>query len=246
MKPEIRNYATFQAMSDAAAAYVLQIAENSVQERGHFTLALSGGTTPKSLYACLTSEPYVHAIPWKQTHIFWGDERYVPPNHPYSNFAMAAQVLLERIPIPAENIHRIPTEAASAEIAAVEYAETLHAVFHALGMLSEDQQFPRCDLVLLGMGADGHTASLFPGSPILEEKQRWVAAIPAPNIEPRVERITLILPVLNAARNLLFLVAGVEKQPIVQTIIEHPEQARRVYPAANIQPVNGNLTWFVT
>ncbi|MBD3308646.1 6-phosphogluconolactonase [candidate division KSB3 bacterium] len=237
MQPIIQHYADVQQLSTAAAELICQKADVCLRERGDFTLVLSGGSTPRTLYATLSQEPYLTRMPWNQTHLFWGDERYVPPDHPDSNVAMASDALLAHIPIPPENVHAIPTRTASPEAAAEQYDATLRSFFAG-------QPLPVFDLILLGMGTDGHTASLFPESPTLKEQERWVVATPVPNLNPPVRRITLTFPVINAARTIVFLVAGAAKHPLVQTITEHPEQSRQRYPAANVRP-HGELYWFV-
>jgi len=244
MQSEIHQYANLQALSAAAAECVCQLAADGVKTRGVFTVALSGGTTPRTLYELLAQPPYVNVIPWADTHLFWGDERYVPPDHPDSNFAMASQALIDHVPIPAQNLHRIPTEPAAPEKAAETYAQMLRTLFAGFGALSEKERLPVFDLMLLGLGPDGHTASLFPDSPVLNEQHRWVMATPAPRLAPRVRRITLTFPVINAARNVVFLVAGAEKRSIIQSIWETPEKARELYPAARVEPI-GKLVWLV-
>jgi len=244
MKPEIQRYSDVKAMSRAAAGFVGKLAEECVNERGVFTVALSGGSTPRSLYELLAQDPYVNSIPWAHTHLFWGDERYVPADHSDSNFAMASQSLIKNVPVPSQNIHRIPTEHASPEEAAEAYGKMLHNLFQSFASVSEEKGLPVFDLILLGMGKDGHTASLFPGSPVLSEQEQWVAATPVPKLNPPVRRISLTFTVINAARNVLFLIAGAEKQPIVQTILENPEKARELYPAARVEPT-GKLLWFL-
>jgi 6-phosphogluconolactonase len=243
MQSNIQHYATLQAMSRAAAEFVGQLAEESVKQRGRFTVALSGGNTPRMLYAYLAQAPYAQKIPWSQTHLFWGDERFVPANHPDSNFAMASQALIKHAPIPPQNVHRVITEHFVPEEAADMYENTLRERFEAFVSLSAEG-LPAFELILLGMGKDGHTASLFPDSPVLNEKKRWVAATPVPNLVPQVRRITLTFPVINAARNVIFLVTGPEKQPIVQAILDAPEKARELYPAAKVEP-RGTLYWFL-
>ena len=243
MPPEIRRYPTLQAVSAAAADFVCQLAAACVRKRALFTLALAGGNTPRPLYASFARMPYANALPWMQTHVFWGDERYVPAEHPDSNFALAAQTFIRQVPIPAQHVHRIPTELASPEAAAELYEHRLHSLFKSFGALSESGDWPVFDLILLGLGPDGHAASLFPNSPVLREQTRWAAATPAPKLAPPVRRITLTLPVINAARNVMFLVAGAEKQPIVQAILATPAQAQK-YPAARVAP-QGKLFWFL-
>jgi 6-phosphogluconolactonase len=245
MAPDVHRYASVQELSTAAAELVCQLTERCVEEHGYFTLALSGGSTPKTLYERLAQEPYSSKIPWMDTHLFWGDERYVPVNHADSNSAMASQALIEHVSIPLQNVHSIPTDTASPEIAAEQYETTLREYFDVFDPLSERKQLPVFDLILLGMGKDGHTASLFPDSPILDEQKRWVAATPVPKLNPPVRRITLTFPVINAAKTVLFLIAGAEKQPVVQTILESPEKSRDLYPTARVRPEDGKLLWFL-
>jgi 6-phosphogluconolactonase len=244
MTAEINRYANLADLSQAAAELICGLAQACIRERCVFTLALSGGSTPRTLYELLAREPYANRIAWAHTHLFWGDERYVPAEHPDSNFAMAAQTLIERVPIPAQNVHRIPTDRPTPEAAADAYQETLRTLFEVLGSVTPDDYRPMFDVILLGVGPDGHTASLFPGSPVLEESTRWAAATPVPALNPPVRRITLTYPVLNAAQHVLFLAAGADKQPILQTIWDRPGAAWERYPAARVAP-RGKLYWFV-
>lgn len=244
MKPTIQRYPNVQELSIAAADLICQLAEKYVKERGYFTLALSGGSTPRTLYGYLAQEPYSGKMPWRNTHLFWGDERYVSPDHPDSNFLMASQTLIEQVPIPPENVHRIPTETDSPESSAKEYEAALRQELHVFDSLSAEQGVPVFDVILLGMGKDGHTASLFPDSPVLDEKKRWVAAAPVPKMNPPVRRITLTFPVINAAKHAIFLIAGAEKQPVMQAILDDPEQAKALYPTARVEP-GGKLLWLV-
>jgi 6-phosphogluconolactonase len=216
-----------------AAAEVAARAAEAVAARGAFTLALSGGSTPRALYALLAdpARAFAARMPWGSTQILFGDERHVPPGHADSNFRMAREALLARVPVPAENVHRIRGELPDAAEAAAEYASELRAVLGGV---------PEIDLVLLGLGEDGHTASLFPGSPALDERERWVAA-------PWVERlgafrITLTLPVLERAREVLFLVAGAAKAAALQSALQGSRGAEPV-PAARVRPRDGRLLW---
>ncbi len=245
MKAPIQQYANLKKLSIAAAGHIARIAEQCVNERGYFTLALSGGSTPRTLHEYLTALPYSANISWMETHLFWGDERFVPADHPDSNFLMALHTLIDHVPVPAENVHRIPTELPTPEQAAKQYETTLREKMEVFDLSSRSQRVPVFDCLLLGMGPDGHTASLFPGSPVLAEQTRWVAATPLPNLNPPVRRITLTFPVINAAKHVFFLVAGAEKQEIVQTIQDEPDNAREQYPAARVNPVSGELLWFV-
>ena len=173
-------------------------------------------------------------MPWNAIHFFWGDERHVPPDHPDSNFRMAREAMLDRVPVPAENVHRIPAERPDAQRAAAEYEATLRSFF-ALA----SGEWPRCDLILLGLGKEGHTASLFPGGDAVRERERLVVA---PWVEAqKTFRITLTPPVLNQARRAMFLVSGEEKAEALHAVLEGPREPER-YPA---QIVEGNRLWMV-
>lgn len=217
------------ALARAAAEEVARRAEEAVAARGAFALALSGGATPRALYALLadSAAPYRARVPWGRVHVWFGDERNVPPDHPDSNYRMAREALLDRV-APAA-VHRIEGERAAAE-AADRYEAELRA--HLAGGPGGP---PPLDLVLLGLGADGHTASLFPGSPALEERARWVAAPFVPRLG--AHRITLTLPVLDAARAVLFLVAGAEKAAPLRALLA-PDPAAPI-PAARVRPATG-------
>jgi 6-phosphogluconolactonase len=227
----IRNFPNLDTLTDAAAEAVADSLRAAVAARGEFVLALAGGSTPRPLYERLAAAPYRH-LPWDRVHFFWGDERCVPPDHLDSNYRLAAEALLAHLDLRPEQIHRLPGELAPPAGAAQAEAE-LRAFF---ADREPRDGSPVFDLILLGAGPDGHTASLFPGRPALEETQRWVVAEDHPGRPPLVPRLTLTLPVLNAARAVLFLVAGVEKRPVV----EHPER----YPAGRVQ--GADVTWLVT
>lgn len=243
MKPEVRSFSNVMEMSRTAAELIGVIAKESYKIRCKFTMALAGGNTPRTLYRELTDDHYASSILWAHSHLFWGDERFVPHDHPDSNYAMALDALISDIPIPVQNVNPIPTNVLTPEAAAVAYEKTLRRLFDIFGTLSADNTLPVFDMILLGMGPDGHTASLFPESPVLEEYRKWVAATPAPPLNPPVRRITLTLPVINAARNVVFLVTGREKQAIMKAILNNPTQAHERYPAASVNP-SGNLYWF--
>ena len=205
--------------------------QQAVATRGRFSAALSGGSTPRALYERLASAEFSSRIPWQDVHLFWGDERCVPPDHADSNYRMTAESLLGRVALPAENIHRIHGELAPHE-AAAHYEAGLRAFFGST---------PVFDLVLMGMGDDGHTASLFPDSPALAESARWAVAVehtaPPP---PLVSRVTLTFGVFNAARRVVFLVTGASK---AQKLAEIRRGAD--LPAGRIRPPNGDLLWLV-
>ena len=226
------------ALSQAAASEFFLRAIDAVGANGRFTVALSGGSTPRGLYALLaTDAAWRDQLPWARMHFFWGDERHVPPEHAESNFRMADKALLSVAPVPPANIHRINGEAASAADAASEYEDLLREVFE----LAEGE-VPRFDLILLGLGAEGHTASLFPGTRALTENRRlvvsnWVGKLFA-------DRITLTLPVLNNAACLMFIVSGEDKATALKAIFEGPYEPDQL-PAQLINPTDGRLVWLL-
>jgi 6-phosphogluconolactonase len=239
-KPEIRILAEPGELQWVAAEEFIRQAGGAVQEKGFFTVALSGGSTPRGLYSLLASEDkasFRGQLAWDKIHFFWGDERHVPPEHPDSNYRMALESMLSRVPVPPENVHRIKAENPRARIAANEYEETLRTFF---GLARE--QLPRFDLILLGIGPDGHTASIFPGSDALQETNRLVLA---PWVEKvHAYRITLTLPVLNNATCIIFLVSGKEKAEAVQAVLQADPLSKR-YPARLVCPTQGRLLWLV-
>lgn len=235
MRREIRTFHDLQALSDAAAQEIVEIANNAVASRGRFALALAGGSTPKRTYELLATE-YRDDIDWGRTVIVFGDERFVPAGDPRNNYMMARGALIDRVPIPAASVHAIPTDAASIAEAADRYETGLRAA------LGEDEH--TVDVALLGVGADGHTASLFPETPALLERSRWVTAVAAPtHIQPTVPRITTTFPFLDRARIVLFLVSGADKRGVVGEILSSAPAARR-YPAAMVAPA-GPVIWMI-
>lgn len=205
------------------------LALSSVRARGRFDVALAGGSTPKGLYALLAREPFRARIPWSRTYFFWGDERHVPPDDSESNFRMAWESLLSKVTIPSGNVHRVPSEMRNVAEAAALYERVLRDHFGAK---------PRFDLVLLGLGPEGHTASLFPGSAALKERRRWVRENWVKKLH--AWRITLSLPVINAAKNVVFLVAGEEKAAAVRGALTGSEM-----PAGRVRPSQGKLLWIL-
>lgn len=228
-----------QELSRLAAEHVVRLAVEAVREKGLFTVALAGGSTPASLYSLLAScgEPFMAQMPWANVHFFWGDERHVPPDHPDSNFRMAWEAMLSGVPVPTENIHRIKSENAVAAKAADDYEETLREFFR----LAEGQ-LPRLDLILLGIGPDAHIASIFPGSHLISEKSRLVVA---PWVDKlKSSRITLTPPVLNNAADVIVLVTGSEKAKALQEVLEGDYQPER-FPAQLIRANTGKVLWIV-
>jgi 6-phosphogluconolactonase len=242
MKPEIRTHQSVEDLSRAAAEYICEIAEEAIKERGIFTCVLSGGTTPRLLYEKLAKEPYTSRVGWQHTHLFWGDERCVPSDNPDSNFSLALQTLISKVDVPPSNIHRIPATTGSPNAMAAEYETTLREFFQSTAAGDLSTSFPSFDLVLLGIGVDGHTASLFPGDTALEERTSWVVAVEGSSASPPVPRITLTFPVINEAKCVLFLASGSNKLKVLQEILNNPHNA--IYPAAQVRPA-GKLLWFI-
>ncbi len=223
------------ALADAAARLTVDVAAHAIAARGRFMWALAGGETPRATYARLALPPFRERVDWRRTWVFFGDERAVPPDHAASNYQMAHETLLSKVPIPAAQVLRIRGEAEDLEVAAAEYARALSEAFG-----TRRGTLPRFDLVLLGLGVDGHTASLFPDSPVVREVFRAVAAVhvTAASIP---QRLTLTLPVFNAAARVVFLVAGAEKAKVVKAVLgEHA-----TLPAAMVRPADGELVWLL-
>jgi 6-phosphogluconolactonase len=225
------------AAAGLAAARVVRRCAAAVAERGECALALAGGDTPRALYAVLAAEPCRSEMPWGLLRVFWGDERGVPPTDPQSNYRMAYETLLSHVPVPPDRIYRMPAERPDGAAAAEEYAALLRAHLP----VSTDG-VPRLDLVLLGLGADAHTASLFPGTPALREGQRLVVSYHVPDLG--MSRMTLTLPALNQAGEVLFLVSGASKARAAAAVLEGPSDPERV-PAQGVRPVSGRSVWIL-
>jgi len=219
-----------ETLAHRVAQWITDLAASS---QGRFAICLSGGSTPRRLYQLLADAPYRDALPWERVHWFWGDERFVPWDHPDSNYGMVRAAMLARVPAPAQNIHGIRT-ASTPPDAARAYERVLKSYYGAEAL---DPARPLFDVEILGLGPDGHTASLFPGTSVLEERDRWVAEV----IGARAEaRITLTYPVLESSRHSAFLVAGREKREMLVRALASDE----TLPAARVNPI-GDLTWFV-
>jgi len=229
---------TPEALAHAAAQECTRLAIGSVASCGRFSMALAGGSTPKRLYSLLASErdEFRSAFPWMQTHFFWGDERHVPPDHPDSNYRMAHETMFSRVQVPLESIHRFQSEKAAVE-AAADYERLL------IRSLSPAQgQMPRFDLVLLGMGSDGHTASLFPETDVLGEQTRIAAEVWVPKFSSF--RLTLTAPLLNNAQNVVFLVTGQDKAEALRAVLRGEFKPQQL-PAQLIRPNRGQLRWLI-
>jgi 6-phosphogluconolactonase len=227
--PEIEILPDADALAKRAADEFLRLADEAIRTRGRFAVALAGGSTPKRMYGLLT----VAQLDWRGIHVFWGDERCVPPDHADSNYRMAAEALLNHVSIPPQNLHRIQGKL-PAEKAASAYEDELRRTYVV-----------RFDLILLGLGPDGHTASLFPGGPALHEATRRTAAVhhetPPP---PLVDRVTLTPPAINAAANVIFLVSGGDKAEVLARVLQGPSQPD-LLPAQAIRPADGRLLWLL-
>jgi len=220
-------------LARGAAEHFVARSREAVAQRGSFTVALSGGSTPKVLFELLAdpNEPFRDQIAWPNIHFFWSDERHVPPDHPDSNYRMANEALLSHVPVTQNNVHRVPSENPNAAEAASEYEQTL--------IRTTQQTLPQLDLILLGLGSDGHTASIFPGSEVLHETKRLVAA---PWVEKfQSYRITMTLPLLNNGASVVFLVSGSEKAGIVKEVFATTDK----YPAQAVKPSHGELLWML-
>jgi 6-phosphogluconolactonase len=234
MKLETRVFPNIEALSEAALAEILRILTDAVATRERFSIALAGGHTPAKLYS-LWAEKYKTQTPWDRVHLFFGDERFVPEDDLLSNYRMARETLIAQVPIPAENVHPMLTNFPSAEKAAEAYEVELRKFFG-------EGALPAFDVQLLGLGVEGHTASLFPGSPALEEQQNWVAAVTVPAEPP--QRLTLTPVVLNQGRNTFFLVAGDNKREILAALRNESAPETSQYPVARIRPA-GRVAWYL-
>ena len=235
---DVRVFTDLPKASHALAGRLVETAKDVLATNDRFSMVLSGGKTPSFLYRLLAGE-YSGEISWERVHLFWGDERCVPLDSKESNFAMANEAMISKVQLPPENIHRIPAEIMPPEKAAETYERMLQKYFKREG---EDSYL--FDAMILGVGEDGHTASLFPGSPALADKSHWVLAVDAPPSFSPQKRVTLTFPLINRTRSIFFLASGAKKRKVVRKILEQPETARRLYPAAMILPV-GSTAWYI-
>ena len=238
MNREIRILADGAAIAKRAAQEFVQAAAEAVRIKGSFNVALAGGSTPKALYSLLVNDPALRSqVPWDKMHLFFGDERHVAPDHPDSNFRMALEAMISKSPLKPEQVTRIKGEYPDAEEAALEYEKALREYFKV-----KADEYPRFDLVLAGMGNEGHTLSLFPGTKALHPDGRlvvrnWIGKL-------YTERITLTAPAANNAALIIFMVTGVDKAPALKAVLEGPFEPDQL-PAQLLQPQNGKLLWLV-
>lgn len=238
MKPLIETLSDPGQLAEAAARHFARAATRALRNFGEFAVALSGGSTPRAAFERIAGLTAADGLEWEKVQFFWGDERCVPPEHAQSNFGLARQSLLDRLDIRPQNIHRIPGEL-EPHTAAQAYESDLRSALSA--RVDQGIDLPRFDLILLGLGLDGHTASLFPGSAALTEYLRWVLAQQAPD---KSWRLTLTLPVINAAAEVLFLVSGREKAQILRRVLRGTEDLRAL-PAQAVRPAGGDVIWLV-
>jgi 6-phosphogluconolactonase len=243
----VRIYKDPQELALKAARHFARLADQYVIGCGHFTVALSGGSTPRAMFSLLAEEPFLETVPWSSIYFFWGDERAVAPDSPESNFRMARETLLSKVPVPESNVFRIPAEDPDHDRAAEAYSATLARFFLAGPGANKTgtaplSQMPRFDLILLGMGPDGHTASLFPGTSALNVNDRMAVANYVEKFN--AHRITLTAATINNARNVTFVAAGEDKADVLKAVLEGPYRPE-TYPSQLIRPRNGTLLWMV-
>lgn len=236
MNPTVLVFTTLDELSHAAAGLFVQAAQNAMARDGRFLAALCGGGTPQTLYRLLSQPPYAGHIPWAHTHLFWSDERLVPPDHPQSSYGLTTQLLLKHVPIPPQNIYRVLGETEAATAVAAYTAQ--------LAQRDPPRPWPRFHLALLGMGHDGHTASLFPGPISTSEKSSPVIAVTADYEGRPAQRITFTPLLINDAHHILFLAAGAQKAAALRAILEGPPDPE-TWPAQRIRPHDGHITWLV-
>ncbi len=231
-KPQILVWKDLESLSLAAAHFFVKACHEALADHGYFSVGLSGGSTPRRLYQLLATPRFSRNIPWKKVFLFWSDERFVPPTDADSNYRMTKESLLDHVPVPSKNIYRVPTQGKPAACAE-KYERQLRK------FLGKRSGF---DWMLLGMGADGHTASLFPHTDILKEKKRWVKEVWVE--EKNTYRISFTYPLINRSRNAVFLVAGAEKSPVIQAI-KSGRHKKVLYPVQGIQLLKGAITWML-
>jgi 6-phosphogluconolactonase len=234
--PKINMADNYEDLCEKVVQEILCFSNETIETQGRFTMVLSGGSTPKGIYQCMASDFYRNKFDWEKIHFFWGDERWVPPEDPKSNYRMVSEALLTKIKILPGNIHRIQTTNCDLQASARLYEEIISDFFNL-----KKGDFPRFDLILLGLGTDGHTASLFPGNPALLVKDRLVTTVPKSAMsEPR---ISLTIPAINHADMVFFLVSGDEKAGIVAKVLK--DNNGHGFPANEISPSHGKLCWFL-
>jgi len=235
-RPKINIAANYEDLCEKVTQEILDLSNKKIALEGQFSLVLSGGSTPQGIYQCMASPSYQHKFQWGKIHFFWSDERWVPPEDQRSNYRMVSQALLTKVKIPPENIHPLQTKDGDIQASVRLYEET---IYHFFKLKKGD--FPRFDLVLLGIGQDGHTSSLFPGNPALLVKDSLVVSASQKGIPEK--RITLTLPAINHAQMVFFLISGPDKAEIVSKVLENEKGSG--FPANEINPAQGGICWFL-
>jgi len=235
-RPEISIASSYEMFCEQVTQEILAFSNKKIAARGQFTVVLSGGVTPKGVYECMAGPSYREKFQWNKIHFFWSDERWVPPEDQKSNYRMVSETLLSKVRIPSGNIHPIQTRDYEPESSARLYEAAISGFFKL-----KKGEFPHFDLILLGLGWDGHIASLFPNNPALLTNDRLVSAVSQEGIKE--ERITLTLPVINHAEMIFFLVSGHDKADIVRDTLE--DQNRNFLPAKKVKPYQGKIRWFL-
>lgn len=235
---KIRIVEGSDSLASAAADAIVHAANQAIDAEGRFTIALSGGSTPEKAYQLLALPERSRQLDWKRIHVFFSDERFVPHDDSRSNYALAARTFLKLVPIPSANVYAIPVEGTDVQTAAKSYSAMLARFFG----ISELNRPPKIDFILLGLGDDGHTASLFPGKPSLTETKAWFIGTPPGVLPPPVDRITATLPLLNTGKKVVFLVGGEKKRDIVKAVLIGKNTS---YPSVHVQPEFGQLVWLL-
>jgi 6-phosphogluconolactonase len=245
MRPRIVFCKDKKEFAKESGDFIRDLSAECIKKRGGFTIMLPGGRTPEIVFDYLATPEIQRSIEWNSIYIFWGDERYVPADHSDSNYHMAYRSLLSKAPIPGKNIFRVPTEESTVEDAADVYEKTIKKFFFKKFFLKDLDQgsFPAFDLALLGMGSDGHTASLYPGNEALKEDKRWVISVQAPETAPVKKRISVTLPLINSSRHVCFLITGTDKIETMREVLKEGELKEKKIPAAMVDPKE-NITWF--
>ncbi len=239
---QIKEYNEISKLSESAACHIHELIKTTLERQGFFAMALSGGASPLDIYTRLAEKKFSADIPWEKVFFFWGDERYIPFIHRDSNYGMAYKALLSKIPVPAENVFRVPVEVTPIDEAAELYERIMRKFFTSMHSINMETMLPEFDLVLLGVGTDGHTASLFPGHRAVNEDEKWVTSLKAHARVTIRERITITLPVINSAKNIMFLISGQGKGPVIRSIFENKDSTQ--YPASMVQS-KGQSIWYI-
>ena len=241
----VMEFSEYKNMAAAAAETIAKQAQKEIKEKGYFTIVLSGGGSPRMIYEKLAAEPLKSAVEWEKVFIFWGDERFVEKTNNDSNYRMANEAFVSKVGVPEDNVFPIPVEEKSPEKTAEVYENTLRDFFKAPENKEAGTKFPAFDLILLGVGADGHTASLFPGNVALNEKKKWVVRVKAHARVTLRDRITMTMPVLSSGKKVMFIISGYGKGEILKSIFRGPEKVKKQYPAGMLNEEGPGSVWYI-